>query len=86
MGAKGVESSVCTMCQMYLMYPGQIWMLWKDYYEELLNLENPRIERGEVVVMDGKVDPIRNNRCSIHTETVNGKVQRKEKWIVHDDY
>lgn len=31
---------------------------WRDYYEELLNHENPRLRRGEGVGMEGEIEPI----------------------------
>ncbi|XP_076029809.1 uncharacterized protein LOC143018335 [Oratosquilla oratoria] len=39
--------------------PDKIRMWWREYYEELLNQENPRIRRGTGVGMEGEVDPIR---------------------------
>ncbi|XP_076065313.1 uncharacterized protein LOC143039320 [Oratosquilla oratoria] len=39
--------------------PDKIRMRWREYYEELLNQENPRIRRGTGVGMEGEVDPIR---------------------------
>ncbi|XP_076041789.1 uncharacterized protein LOC143025675 [Oratosquilla oratoria] len=47
--------------------PDKIWMQWKEYYEELLNQENPR---GTGVGMEGEVDPIREAELMIEFREV----------------
>ena len=54
-----------------LVDPDMIKQRWKDYYEELLNQENPRVRRGGGVGRLGEVPPI--------TETEVNEALRKVK-------